>query len=212
MKIAISIICAAACLVTAANASVTVAFSVDLVRDSGGTAVSSAAGAATGLLVVDTTGQGFGLLQNGQSITVGSFIGADSNLKVVHRADFSTFATDGVWSQVSNFDLTDGVSTNDEMAFIWLPTLASTTNIINASDPYGLANVSNWVVPSDGGTASPDYQIISNTNSGFFTTNANTFQATDPQTFAIFSVVPEPSQYATLAALGALLMVARRRR
>lgn len=217
-SITLSLVCSFTMIGYGFAQSVTVVLSVDQVRyDSVSNLVSSAAGAATGLLVVDTTGQGFGGLLEGQSVTIGSFIGLDNNLKVVQRTDFNANSAlgEGLWVSPldsQSIDLTDGVAPGQELAFIWLPTLPTSVDILTRDDPYGLANVSNWVIPSDGGVAN-DYKLLSNTRTGLFGgSNANTFQATDEQTFALFAVVPEARHYALWLAAGVVVALCLRQR
>lgn len=194
----------------------TVVFAVDQARDTVGNLVDSAAGAATGLLVVDVTGQGFGQLAAGQSTTVGSFLGADNNLKVVQRADFSLFATDGIWQSPvgqQQIDFVNGVAAGQELAFIWLPSMPTSQGTLAPGDAYGIAVFGNWVVPTQGGVAN-DYKLLSTTRNGLFDpVGSNSLLATDLQTYASSIVaVPEASHYATLFALMSvgLLLVAHR--
>lgn len=198
-------------LYCAANAAVTINFSVDSVYTSAGAAVPTT---GLGLIIADTTGDGFGQINAG-SISVGSLLGS-SDL-VVFSADFSTFGTDGVWFvAATDLSFSNSWNGNDKLAFVWFPTLTSGSSTVQNGLEYGLLADASWVTPSDGGSNENTYQIISSGGNGFFGANANTLQLTNSQARSILSVggvaIPEPSSFAALAGLGILGVVATRRR
>lgn len=192
--------------VLVAQAAVTIRFNADSLRDDSGLAVSTS---ALGLIVADTTGNGFGQLSVG-SISVGSFIGS-SDL-VVFRADFTSAGTPGVFSSTaSNVNLFGDWGAGDQLAFIWIPTFTTVSTNLSAGVRYGLVTDSAWLTPSDGGL-SPVFQVISTTSNGFFSLNATTLSISDVQSRASLSVIPEPSTFVLFTGLGVIGFVATRRR
>jgi len=195
-------------LASPARASVSIDFNVDSVRNSLGIAVDTT---SLGFLVADTAGDGFGTISSG-GISVGDYVG--SNDLIIYRADFSAFGTPGVWSQTTGaLTLSGGWSANDNIAFVWMPTLAISSNSVGAGVSYGLmSNPGVWVTPNDGSQTTIPYQLISTTNNALFTSNDATLSISDLQSNASLTTVPEPSTYALLlTGLGTIYFLRRRR-
>ena len=191
------------------HSAVVIDFNVDEVRTTAGVPVTQP---ALGFLVADTTGDGFGTIAAG-NISVGDIVG--SNDLIIFRADFSNFATDGVWSQTTGLlTLTGNWTASDNLAFVWFPTLSISSTSVGGGVSYGLlANAGVWVTPTDGSSTTDPYQIISTTNNGLFSSNNVTLSVTDSQSRAsLTTAVPEPATWALLAGSLTTVMVFRRRR
>lgn len=191
---------------------VTINFNADTLRDPSSLAAPTS---SIALLVIDVDGNGFGLDQGsflpGSSITPGSTIGSSNDL-IVFSSDLSTFATDGVWSiSTGQLTLSGAWTAGDAIALVWLPTLNADSTTAAAGTAYGFLNTG-FATPAAGGTV--QYQVLSTTNSGFFSSDANTLNVTDAQTIANLTVaaIPEPSTYALLLSLGGLAVVSHLRR
>ncbi len=191
---------------------VAINFNADMLRNSLGSPVSTT---SLALLVADTSGAGFGGILNASALinqysTITSTT-TGSNLMVLWRSDFSAFGTNGIVSFAATpLTLQGSWVAGDKLAIVWFPTLTLANTSLAGGTSYGLITNSNWVTPTNGGTTPIPYQVISTTNNGAFTSNANTSNLTNAQTNATFTVVPEPGSLSLLLLGGCGLFAARR--
>jgi hypothetical protein len=191
------------------GAAVAISFNIDSVFTSSGASVPTS---GLGMLVADTTGDGFGAILEG-SLASGALVGS-SDL-IVYRASFETFGTNGVWSELaSNLSLSGNWTANDRLAFVWFPTLTISSLTASNSISYGLLSDVSWVTPADGSFNETTYQSITTTNNGFFTPNSATLSIPDSMARALLTVgaIPEPSTFALLAGVVGLGFASSRRR
>ncbi|WP_346187494.1 PEP-CTERM sorting domain-containing protein [Rubritalea halochordaticola] len=111
------------------------------------------------------------------------------------------------------FILDDGISANDNLVFLWFPSIESLSGTITAGQQFGIltgmpasedlsGESQAFVVPAEGSTANMIFVDNGATNGGL----------TDQSQFvASYATVPEPSSFA-LIGLGALATLFRRRR
>lgn len=155
-----------------------------------------------GVMLNDDDGTGFsalsGNIQPGLSLTdSATFSGAWGNFTVLatHTAA-SGFGSISLSGGAGPFDVVSGgVSQGDSFAYLVFDT--STTTTI-ASDPIGIWNAGDWIVPADGATVTFTSEF---TQLGSGSTPVSTI-----------SVVPEPSTYLLMALGGLFLVVFARRR
>lgn len=156
-------------------------------------------GGILGLFVVDSGGDGFGTIQEGSTIAIDSMLGDGNDivLNIVESFapdEFDSARISGVGDNTLQVEIEGLVSTGDQFAVYWFPTLSISDNVFTVGDTYGIAREANWVLPADGtSTAGP-------------TTVLNAGRADQ-----IVRAIPEPSSVALLG-LGAVGLISRRRR
>lgn len=198
----------ACALASSALADVTINFNIDSLRDSTGSEVSVT---SLGLIVADTGANGFSNLSVG-NISTNSLIGADD--LIVGRFDYSSFGTGGAAQVAITNTFSKGWSPNNQLAVIWLPSLTLTRTSLSGGESYGMVTLSSWLTPGDSGSNATAYQILSTTQIGFFSSNANTLSISNLQSRASLNVsaIPEPTTFAALFGAAALGLAAFRRR
>jgi hypothetical protein len=197
-----------------ALATVTINFEVDSVYNSAGALTPST---SLGMLIADTTGDGFGQIFENSNISTGSFIG--SNDLVIYRGDFNVgdagdppVPISGIWTAAIVATLADSFNSGDRLAFVWFPTLTINTTTATAASSYGLLTDSRWVTPADASNVT--YQIITTPSQGIFTPGENALEIADAMARAMFTVgaIPEPSTFGLLAGAAGLAFASSRRK
>ncbi|MGJ8656160.1 MAG: PEP-CTERM sorting domain-containing protein [Akkermansiaceae bacterium] len=152
-----------------------------------------------GIFVVDAGGDGFGEITQGSTIAIDTVLadGNDVILNIVSSIGASGFGDariSGVGTDTLEVVLEGGVSTGDQFAVYWFPTLTTSDTEFAAGDTYGVARELNWILPAEG-TSTP---------------TPTTVLAAGLANLEVIAV-PEPTSTALLG-LGALSLIARRRR
>lgn len=191
-------------------ASVTINFTGAEINDAAGSSVGLG---TVGILVVDSSGNGFsGSTANtfseivGLSLTEGVSIGDDTILKVFTASDLGGAV--GFASSLVGYDYAGAIGGNDKLAIYWFPgitTIGGTVQSTQAevgfyrSDSVDVGADIGFVLPTSDGTY----------NMGFFSTNFG--GSVTPSSLNAFNTTPEPSRVLFLA-LGGMGLLMRRRR
>jgi hypothetical protein len=211
-KLLVITIAAASLVAMQARADLQINFVGGLFYDNGNAVVSSAVGAATGLILEDQGGLGVPTLTltAGQVDTVGTLIGG--NWLVIGSADFSSLATDG-YDAMGTGSLLLGslgsgtIAAGKAIDFMWIP--GSTPGVLSGgyygsiTETTDLSGGDAWVVPPDGSIYSPALYTLASTAGDI----------PDANTIANNLIVPEPSSMALVVVglLGAIGLIRRRR-
>lgn len=217
----------ASSLIIASNA---FAVSFDLEADLLQTSTPGAAMSQSGLimLVADTDGNGFGQAVatsigsgTGDRTSDGLFLdGVGGDDLILFGSNLTDSGTDGVLAVFPSLTLgTYGGKSwdqGDSLALVWFPGLTTSSSMTAANDSYGLFTSltpdagSVWSTPANNVGS---YQLyIFTTNSAVLPAGAGTGTSSPSDLVAGLTVVPEPSTYALIAALGCLGVIILRRR
>lgn len=107
----------------------------------------------------------------------------------------------GIFLGGASTELGSGLDAGDPVKLIWFPTLTTTNSAPTFGTPFGAYTNATWVVPSDGFSANLSFQTFDQGGSDPLVTGD-----------ATLTVVPEPSAYAAIAALGCMSWAMIRRR
>jgi len=215
-------------LASATQASVTLSIDVGGMKQSNGTSI---AAGTIGILVVDSSGDGFsGSTAGSYSSIVGTQLTANQNLfgstddtilKVFSASDLSGSGDIGFSGSLSGYTYGGAIGQSDKLAIYWFPGVTTSGATLGAgqsqmgffrsdtfdslSAPGGAGNgYTTFALPADGASLAISY----------YTTSPNLGGGIAPsslQAFSIGAAVPEPSR-ALLLGLGMVGMLARRRR
>jgi hypothetical protein len=148
-----------------------------------------------GIMIVDTTGEGFGNLSNLVSdLSIFASTTYGSSLTNVSSRTASEFFGSISLSGGATFELEGGITAGDSFG---IAVFSNSTEVTLVGDTITFWTDSSWIVPPDGST-------------GTFGDEFRQFNSSDSPT-ATFTVVPEPATYATLLGLLALGFVVTRR-
>jgi hypothetical protein len=206
-------------LTTVAAFPVTFNIGLDGVRDGSGNYVPMS---TLVLVLVDTTGNGFGsTAAAGDSTTLGSAFGGSDDL-IVWRGDFAG-GDDGAFLDSINFNSGTGlIPANSSIAIVWLPTLTTASFNLVSGASYGLytstaatqfGSTAAWTTGASN-SAVYTLNVFTATNTGLIADNQlYPDRLADSVLTANATVVPEPAELAGI--FGALALAAafvRRRR
>lgn len=227
MKIKAITLIASLSLTMFANAAITISGSA-LLNVQGSTPGTDLVGGRLGLLIVDTTGDGFLNGGGNTGITTGnplaalSYTAAGAGLTVN-----STFYGDTVLARLTttvsfgqtfiegNLNASVASYLNKNYAIVWFDTLTTAGSETAGTGKFGIARGADWVFPAAdsgtftyGGAGNLDQLTLNNGPGGSATVSSGGVGfATNGTSYVI---VPEPSA-ALLAAIGALGLLRRRR-
>jgi hypothetical protein len=214
-KLIVAAIIASSGFVTAAN----VVYSGTALANVQGTTAADVTAGKLGLIVADTTGNGFGAYStlidsNSAGLLAGGTFGGDLILGRVSSASLGDATMGGGFTWNATV-----VPVNTQWAVVWFSTLLSSdagTAFAPAGTAYGIARATNWTTPSaePGAGTTLTYANSGNpariTLNAFGSTNSLPAGADFATNGATLLVIPEPSA-ALLGALGALGLLRRRR-
>lgn len=169
------------------------------------------------MLVASTTNGTFGAVNDGATLSVGSFLDGGDDL-ILKTWDLSNSGTPGLFADVSgSLTFSGNWGTGDALALVWFPTLTLASSTASGGTEYGLFTTSTptdgsgpWVTPAD---ATSDNALY------MFTTEASILTGGPPGSVAASASlasntvqgVPEPSRMMLLG-LAMMGLVFRRRR
>jgi MYXO-CTERM domain-containing protein len=214
-KLIVAAIIASSGFVTAAN----VVYSGTALANVQGTTAADVTAGKLGLIVADTTGNGFGAYSTLiDSASAGLLAGGTFGGDLILGRVSSAFLSDATMGGGFTWNATVA-PVNTQWAVVWFSTLLSSdagTAFAPAGTAYGIARANNWTTPSAEPGAGTTLTYANSGNPARITLNA--FGSVNPlpagadfaTNGATLSVIPEPSA-ALLGALGALGLLRRRR-